>query len=132
MPTRFNPPTARKSSVCSKVIFILPFMPLVTHADVKYPTKEQLQGIRDVCSGGTVHKIDGQLDAALEAWRLKPGAQGNLHLAIDDLAAIMEKIRDDRDGQLFKAYLDCVQNLIEQYLHDSSTPKSQTPTKPNT
>lgn len=105
---------------------------MTSHADVKYPTKEQLQGIRDVCSGGTVYKIDGQLDVALEAWRLKPGAKGNLHGAIDDLAAIMEKIRDGRDGQLFKAYLDCVKNLIEDYLRDNSTPNTQTPAKPTT
>ena len=132
MPTCINKRSARTSAFSSGAIVLLALFPMTSHADVKYPTKEQLQGIRDVCSGGTVYKIDGQLDVALEAWRLKPGAKGNLHGAIDDLAAIMEKIRDGRDGQLFKAYLDCVKNLIEDYLRDNSTPNTQTPAKPTT
>jgi hypothetical protein len=85
-------------------------------ADVKYPTEADLRGFQTACAGGNVKEVKGQLDGALKAWRLNPGAQLGVDGAIRDLGAIIEKIKSGSDGNLYESYVNCVQKLIQGHL----------------
>jgi hypothetical protein len=101
-------------------------LPFSARADVKYPAPNDFQAFQNVCAGGNIHEVSAHLDAALQAWRLKPGGQTNLDLVIRDLGAVMEKVK--QDSPLYVKYVDCVQNLILHYLQQANP----VPVKPAT
>jgi hypothetical protein len=97
-------------------------------ADIQYPSKGDLHEFQSVCAGGNVTLAKGQLDGALETWRLRPGAHVNLDVVIKDLGGVIEKVKVDSNGsKIYETYANCVQNLILNYLKMANTPSSSRP-----
>jgi len=92
-------------------------------ADIAYPTETDLRGFQTLCAGGSVKEAKGRVDAALQTWKWKPGAELTLDGVIRDLGAVMEKVKDGSDSVLYEKYVDCVQHLIVSYLqHANAAP----------
>jgi hypothetical protein len=107
-------------ALTSSVALVLLFGSLRAHADIKYPTEQDLRGFQTVCAGGNVKEIKGNLDAALQTWRLKPGAAVHVDGAIKDLGAVLEKVKSGDDSKLYDTYVDCVRTLILSYLQQAN------------
>jgi hypothetical protein len=89
---------------------------LSAHADIKYPSVEDLRGFQTVCAGGSVKEINAHLDGALQTWRLKPGARLAVNAELKDVGAVIEKMKSSEDSKLYEAYAECVEKLILNYL----------------
>jgi len=108
----------------------LAFFTLTANADVKYPTEADIRGFESLCAGGITMETKAHLNAALQAWRLKPGAEGDLNVVVKDLGAVMEKIKQSSDAPLYLAYVGCVQNLVLNYLHAANSAPDHVTTQP--
>ena len=109
---------------------ILAFSAITAHADVKYPTEADVRGFQSLCAGGMTKDTEAHVTAAVQAWRLKPGVDANMSLVVRDLGAVMEKIKQSSDAPLYLAYVDCVQNVILNYLHANNPAPDHATTQP--
>jgi len=110
---------------------VLVFSAITANADVKYPTETDVRGFQSLCAGGITKDTEAHVHAAVQAWRLKPGVDADMSLVVRDLGAVMEKIKQSSDAPLYLAYVDCVQNLILNYLHASNPAPGHAATQPS-
>jgi hypothetical protein len=97
-------------------------------AEVRYPTDEELQGIRKTCAGGDVESADANISAALTRWKLMPGAAAGVSAAKSNLGALMDKVTASAAGnQLYETYVRCVHGLVEMHLVKANPPPAAKP-----
>lgn len=100
------------------------------HADVNFPSDTELKSMRDLCAGGDVQAIEGNVSAALATFRRMPGASLSVDAARKGVAAVMEKVNASIPGTaLYRDYVTCVQNLVDKYLARQAQQPPPTPAK---
>ena len=82
----------RSASICVPLAAVLACHTSAAAADTLTFPSHDTSPIRALCGAGRVMKVKGDLDAALNAWRLKPGVHADLNAIKSDVAAIVEKI----------------------------------------
>lgn len=91
------------------------------------PTEEQVAGIKMLCGGGSFEasSVSAELDAAIESWRKASGGV-ELEIAQKDLAGALGQVEDDQNlAPVYRVYIDCVRDSIQQFLNRKNQPTSQ-------
>ena len=87
-----------------------------------FPTEADMAGISSACSAGKSVSASAvaSVNAAISSWR-NASAQAKVEAAKQDLAAALAKVKDDANlAPNYKIYVDCIENLVKQFLDKSS------------
>lgn len=82
------------------------------------PSKEEIQGLKDLCGGGDVQvlQVSGNLDAAISSWK-KASAGADVSVAKKNLAGIIAQVKNDSNlAAVSKIYVDCVSDNLQRFL----------------
>lgn len=90
------------------------------------PNEDDIRGIQTLCGAGTVQSasVKGDLDAAIKNWK-NASANVNIEVAKKNLTGALTQIKNDANlAPVYKIYIDCVRDTINQFLEDEkSKPK---------
>lgn len=115
------------------LLLLLCAMP-VTQAAVKFPDKDDLREFRTTCGAGKLESIESASDTEraerlvgerLEEVKASSTARSNLSSVRRDMAAVMEKVTPDANGNVFYVeYLGCILRLVDTFLVSKNLPHS--------
>lgn len=89
-----------------------------------YPGDKQLHEIRDLCGGGKItSRQQRRVKSALKQWRNQSEEKDDTSEASKDLAAILDKVTSDAEGNdLYAKYVGCVHKQVDEWLTRANEP----------
>jgi hypothetical protein len=94
----------------------------ISQAKTIFPTESDLHGIKDLCGAGSIDSVSAkvQVDAAIQSWK-EASAGAEVSAAKKELTGALGNLKDDAHvGEVFKIYVTCVKDTIQQFMDDAN------------
>jgi hypothetical protein len=92
--------------------------PVLVASGATLPTEEEVKGLQTLCGAGNIDSVTfkTKVDAAIKSWR-ELSANADVGVAKSNLTGVLGSLDKDAEVQpLYKLYLDCVKDSLQQFL----------------
>jgi hypothetical protein len=92
-------------------------------ARVQFPSEQDLNTFSKTCGGGRVEVFERKVTREFRGLRSNPKANISLESAQRNVAAVMEKVTPDANGnEMYEKYLRCVREFVDKFLVSNNVP----------